>query len=154
MSKISKLIYFFVSIIFFIIFDLYFSELILNTLRFKLPENEVFDLIFVQNSGAAFSMFENSKVFLIGFSIIALVLILIYAVKNASKYSAIAGFWAAMLVAGISCNLYERMVFGYVRDFIKINFIEFPVFNISDVFINLSVFAIVIIIIKNNYLKK
>lgn len=154
MSKLSKIIYLFISIIFFTIFDLYLSERILNELRFKLPENNFLDLIFVQNTGAAFSIFENSKIFLIVFSIIAVALILIYAVKNITKYSAIAAFWTAMLVAGISSNLYERIAFGYVRDFIKLNFIEFPVFNISDIFINISVFALVVIIIKNNYLRK
>lgn len=154
MSKTSKIAYFFTSIIFFIIFDLFFSDLILNSLRFKTPENPVLDLIFVQNTGAAFSILENSKVFLIAFSLLAILLILFYAVKNAAKYSAIAGYWTAMLIAGISCNVYERIVFGYVRDFFKLNFINFPVFNISDIFINLSVFAIVVIIIKNNYLKK
>ncbi len=154
MSKLSKIIYFFISIVFFTAFDLYLSEQILNELRFKLPENNLFDLIFVQNTGAAFSIFENSKIFLIAFSVIALILIMIYVIKNISKYSAFAAFWTAMLVSGISCNLYERIAFGYVRDFIKLNFVEFPVFNISDIFINLSVFALVIIIIKNNYLKK
>ena len=38
---------------------------------------------------------------------------------------------------------------GYVRDFIKLNFINFPIFNISDIFINISVLAIMVIIIKN-----
>lgn len=154
MSKVSKIIYFFISIIFFTIFDLYLSEKILNELRFKLTENNVFDLIFVQNTGAAFSIFENSKIFLIVLSIIAITLILVYAFKNITKYSATAVFWTAMLVAGITCNLYERIAFGYVRDFIKLNFIDFPVFNISDIFINISVFALVVIIIKNNYLRK
>ena len=154
MSKLSKIIYFFVSIVFFILFDFYLSERILTELRFKLPENNLFDLIFVQNTGAAFSIFENSKIFLIAFSVVAIILILVYAIRNISKYSAVACFWTAMLVAGISCNLYERIAFGYVRDFIKINFIEFPVFNISDIFINISVLALVVIIIKNNYLKK
>ena len=59
-----------------------------------------------------------------------------------------------MLVAGISCNLFERISYGYVRDFIKLNFIDFPVFNISDIFINIGVLAIIIIIIKNKYIKK
>lgn len=154
MAKTSKLIYFFISIIFFVCFDLYLSEAILNSFRFSLPENNLFDLIFVQNSGAAFSMLENSREFLVAFSFIAVVLVLIYALKNASKFSTLAAFWAAMLIAGISCNLYERIAFGYVRDFIKLNFVNFPVFNISDIFINLSVFALVVIIIKNNYLKK
>ena len=154
MSKLSKIIYFFVSIVFFTIFDLYISERVLSEFRFKLPENNLFDLIFVQNTGAAFSIFENSKIFLIAFSIIAIILILIYVIKNITKYSAVASFWTAMLVAGISCNLYERIAFGYVRDFIKINFVEFPNFNISDIFINLSVIALVVIFIKNNYLRK
>lgn len=154
MSKLSKIIYFFVSIVFFTIFDLYLSERILKVFRFCLPENNFFDLIFVQNTGAAFSIFENSTVFLIVFSVAALILILIYVLKNVSKYSVFASLWTAMLVAGISCNLYERIAFGYVRDFIKLNFVEFPVFNISDIFINLSVLALVVIIIKNNYLRK
>jgi signal peptidase II len=154
MTKASKLAYFFVAIIFFTVFDLFFSDLILNSIRFTIPENPIIDLLFVQNTGAAFSILENSKVFLIAFSLIALCLILYYAIKNVSKYSVMAGFWAAMLVAGISCNVYERIVYGYVRDFLKLNFIDFPVFNISDIFINVSVLAIVIIIIKNNYIKK
>lgn len=154
MSKANKIAYLLISIIFFIVFDLYFSNLILTNLRFNFPQNPVLDLIFVQNTGAAFSILENSQMFLIIFSFFALGLILSYAIKNAEKFSAISAFWAAMLIAGITCNLYERIAFGFVRDFIKLNFIEFPVFNISDIFINISVLAIIIIIIKNKYIKK
>lgn len=153
MTKASKIAYLIITSIFLIIFDMYFSGIILNSLRFKLENNPVFDLIFVQNTGAAFNILENSKLFLILFSAVAIFIILFYAIKNASKYSAFAGFWAAMLIAGISCNMYERIAFGYVRDFFKLNFIEFPVFNISDIFINISVLAIIVIIIKNKYLK-
>lgn len=154
MSKTNKLLYFFISIIFFIFVDIYFSEFILGTLRFKAHENPIFDLIFVQNTGAAFSILENSQIFLIAFSLTAILLILFYAIRNAEKFSTLAGFWTAILVAGISCNVYERICFGYVRDFFKLNFINFPIFNISDIFINISVLAIIIIIIKNKYLKK
>ena len=153
MSKTGKISYFLIAIIFFIAFDVYFSNLILNTLRFSISENPILDLIFVQNTGAAFSILENSKLFLIIFSIVALGMILYYSIKNSEKFSTISAFWAAMLVAGISCNLYERIMFGYVRDFFKLNFIDFPVFNISDVFINIGVLAIIIIIIKNKYIK-
>lgn len=153
MNKKNKVIYFIISTIFFIIFDIYFSELILNSIRFTVSQNPILDLIFVQNTGAAFSILENSKLFLIVFSIIAILMILIYSIRNIEKFSAFAGFWAAMLIAGISCNLYERVSFGYVRDFFKLNFIDFPVFNISDIFINISVIALIIIIIKNKYLR-
>ena len=153
MSKTNKILYFFIAVIFFIIFDIYFSEYILNNLRFSTEANPIFELIFVQNTGAAFSLLEDSKIFLVSFSIISIILILIYVFKNAEKFSTIASFWAAMLVAGISCNLYERIYFGYVRDFFKLNFVNFPVFNISDIFINISVILLIIIIIKNKYLK-
>ncbi len=153
MSKISKIIYFFITIIFFSIFDLYFSELILSSLRFRVPENPFLDLIFIKNTGAAFSILEDSRLFLILFSVIAIILILVYSLRNMAKFSTIASFWSAMLITGIGCNLYERVAFGYVRDFFKLNFIDFPVFNISDIFINIGVFAIIIIIIKNKYLK-
>ena len=153
MSKKSKIIYFLMSTIFFICFDLFFSQLILDNLRYKIQENPIFDLIFVKNTGAAFNILENSQIFLIVFSIIAIALILIYVIIHAEKFSTFASFWAAMLVSGVACNLYERITLGYVRDFFKLNFIDFPVFNISDIFINIGVLAIIIIIIKNKYLR-
>lgn len=153
MSKQSKLAYFFISFLFFMSADLYFSAQVLKY-GYKLPENAVLDFVFIQNEGAAFNILQNYKLFLIAFSIIAICAIVFYIVKNIQKLRPIALFCTSILCAGIFCNLYERIVFGYVRDFIKLNFVDFPIFNISDIFINLSVFAIVIIIIKNNYFKK
>ena len=154
MSKTSKIIYFIISVIFFIVFDFYFSNLIIDSLRFTQQNNPLVDLIFVQNTGAAFSILENYTGFLISFAVIAILIILVYSARNAEKFSVFAGFWAAMLVAGVGCNLYERIAFGYVRDFFKLTFVDFPVFNISDMFINISVIALIVIIIKNKYLKK
>ena len=114
----------------------------------------MFDLIYVKNTVAAFSILEDYSAFLIIFSIIALLTVVCYMLRNIDKFSVFASFWAAMLVAGIGCNLYERIAFGYVRDFFKLKFIDFPVFNISDIFINISVLALIFIIIKNKYLKK
>ena len=114
-----------------------------------MPSNPVFDLIFIQNTGAAFSILENSKIFLISFSAFAILAMIIYLIKNIQKASTFAIFWASLLIAGVFCNMYERIAYGYVRDFFKLNFIDFPVFNISDIFINISVVAIVIIIITN-----
>ena len=153
MSKVSKIIYFFVTFLFFLISDFFFSEQILEK-GYKLPENPVFDLIFIKNQGAAFNILQGSRIFLIAFAAIAIAGIVIYVIKHVRKASGIAILFSSMLCAGIFCNMYERIVFGYVRDFIKLNFIDFAVFNISDIFINLSVFVIVIIIIKNNYIKK
>ena len=56
-------------------------------------------------------------------------------------------FFLAMLSAGIGGNLHERIALGFVRDYVELNFMEFPVFNISDIFINLGVIAIIITIL-------
>lgn len=153
MSKTSKIIYLIFSILFFTVFDLYFSELILNDLRFKVPDNGLISLISVQNTGAAFSILENSRMFLILFSIVAIIVIMSYIIRHARNFSVFAVYWTSMLIAGIACNLYERVAFGYVRDFFKLNFIDFPVFNISDMFINIGVISLIVIIVKNKYLK-
>lgn len=152
MSKKSKTVYFLISTLFFILFDLFFSNQILQRAN-DIPKNPIFDLIYVQNTGAAFNILQDAKLFLISFSVIAILWIIFYAIKNISKASVFALFWIAMLNAGIFCNAYERVIFGYVRDFFYLNFVNFPVFNISDIFINLSVFAIVIIIIRHNFKK-
>ena len=153
MNKNSKLAYLVITLLFFICFDIYFSNLLIDG-RTSFPGNSVLDIIYVQNTGAAFNIFENSTIFLIGFALMAIVLVLSYIIKNINKVSYFAVFGVSMLLAGIGCNMYERIAFGFVRDFLKLNFIDFPVFNISDIFINISVFALIIIIIKNKYLKK
>lgn len=152
MSKTSKIVYFIISIIFFSCFDMVLSDFVIKNAE-TFPQNSILDLIYIQNTGAAFSILQDARLFLICFSAAALLLIVICTIRKVKQTSAISLFWVALLVAGIFCNLYERISFGYVRDFFKLNFVNFPVFNISDIFINISVFAIVVIIIKHNFTK-
>jgi len=153
MSRKSKVIYLFISIVFFILLNCYASGFILNN-GYKLATNPIFSITFVQNQGAAFNIFEGYRIFLITFSITALILILFYAIKHIQKISTFGLFYTSMLISGIFNNTCERIIFGYVRDFIKLNFVEFPVFNISDVFINIGVLGMIFVILKNNYFKK
>lgn len=152
MAKVSKIIYLILSFLFFTLFNRFFSSIILD-FACNLPQNSLFDIVFVQNTGAAFSILEGSKIFLILFSLLAILCIVWYALKHIKNASVITVFWTALLISGIFCNLYERITLGYVIDFFKLNFINFPVFNISDIFINISVFAIVVIIVKHNFSK-
>lgn len=152
MSKNSKIIYLFITAIFFILFNLFLSDVILNN-GYKLVENSIFDLTFIKNQGAAFNLFDGYKVFLIIFAIIAITALIYYVIKQIEKISVFGLFFTSLLLSGIFNNMYERIIFGYVRDFIKLNFVDFPVFNISDIFINIGVFGIICIILKNSYLK-
>lgn len=153
MSKNSKIIYLFITTIFFILLNFFFSDIIMQN-GYKLTENPVFDITFIQNQGAAFNLFDGYKVFLVVFAILAFVFLIYYLIKQIEKISVIGLFFSSLLLSGIFNNMCERLMFGYVRDFIKLNFVDFPVFNLSDIFINIGVLGMIFIILKNNYFKK
>jgi len=153
MTKKSKIIYLFVSIIFFILLNGYMSDLIILN-AFKLPENPIFSITYVQNQGAAFNIFEGQRIFLIVFALAAISGMIFYIVKHINKFSGLGLFFASILTSGIFNNMIERTFMGYVRDFIKLNFVDFPVFNISDIFINIGVLGLIILIILRGHFRK
>lgn len=148
MRKLNKFIYFITSFSFLTCANIYFSNLIAE----KLANGWVFSncllkIVYVQNTGAAFSIMQDSTKFLIGLSIIALWVIFYYIIKNITNLSMKSIFFVSFLISGILGNLYERFFFGFVRDFFDLNFITFPIFNISDIFINIGVLGIIILIL-------
>ena len=76
----------------------------------------------VTNTGAAFGILKDSRIFLIVVSVVALFFIL--------KYFEYSPFAMGLLLGGCVGNLIDRLVFGYVIDFIDVGF--WPVFNIAD----------------------
>lgn len=148
MHKASKFIYFTVCYVFFIFTNLYLSQILVDKLvnGFALS-NPVFSLNYIKNTGAAFSILQDSRELLIILSMIALVLLALHVINHLKSISLKSCFFIALLSAGIAGNLHERIVFGYVRDYFQLNFINFPVFNISDIFINIGVIALIILIL-------
>ena len=147
-NKLSKLLYFIVCFVFFLISDLYLSKIFYkNITRGFAFSSKVVALTFVKNTGAAFNIFPNAREFLIILSVVVLTLLFLYVIKNLKSIWMKEIFLISLLCAGIAGNLHERIVLGYVRDFFQLKFINFPVFNISDIFINISVIALIIIIL-------
>lgn len=147
-NKLSKLLYFIVCFVFFLISDLYLSKILYqNITRGFAFSSKVVALTFVKNTGAAFNIFPNAREFLIILSVVVLTLLFLYVIKNLKSIWMKEIFLISLLCAGIAGNLHERIVLGYVRDFFQLKFINFPVFNISDIFINISVIALIIIIL-------
>lgn len=150
-KKISKYFYFSVCFAFFVFLTLYLSDFIVSQLLHGFSySNAVFSLNYVENTGAAFSLLKDSRELLIIVSVAAICAIIGYIMKNVSRISMKAIFFLSMLSAGIGGNLHERIALGFVRDYIQLNFIDFPVFNISDIFINIGVIAIIIMLLKKN----
>lgn len=148
MEKTSKFIYFVICYVFFIFTDLYLSNILVDKLihGYRLS-NPVFSLNYIKNTGAAFSILQNSRELLIILSMVALVLLALHVIHHLKSISLKTCFFIALLSAGIAGNLHERIIYGYVRDYFQLNFINFPVFNISDILINIGVIALIIMIL-------
>lgn len=116
-----------------------------NTIDFKL-----FQIDYIKNYGAAFSLFHTHTSFLITISIVILFVTLFYIFSNLDKFTKSDFFFSSLLCAGIICNLAERLCDGYVTDYIRLNFIAFPIFNISDMFICLGAFVLICNILFSN----
>jgi signal peptidase II len=101
----------------------------------------------VQNSGAAFSIFQNGRVFFIIVAIIVSILIIYYAPRLS------AGDWVSRLALGLQLagalgNLIDRLRQGFATDFIhlqipQINF-DWPVSNVADICIVTGVIVLIV----------
>jgi signal peptidase II len=112
--------------------------------------SNVLYLTYVKNTGAAWSILQGKQILLIILAIMVLIFLikLIYN-SNLSKYEFM-GY--LLIISGVLGNLIDRIVHGYVIDFIGIyifNYV-FPIFNISDMAIVIGVSIFIIDIIRGN----
>ena len=102
----------------------------------------IFTITFVRNYGAAFNIFSGSRIFLSFISIISTIILFYFIFRKENKL--INNYGLSFILAGSIGNGIDRIINGYVIDFIQIKFINFPVFNIADIVINLGVLILII----------
>lgn len=90
-----------------------------------------------ENTGASFGIFKGKTTALIIVTAIALVVLIVYMFLN-KKDNKFMRVCFIMILGGGLGNLFDRIFIGYVRDFIRFDFIKFPVFNIADSFITIG----------------
>jgi signal peptidase II len=88
------------------------------------------DLTYIHNYGAAFSILQNKQTFLITFTGIAMVAIILYVIRQGNKLPRAEVAALGLIVAGGLGNLVDRVMRGYVVDFLNIYIL--PVFNVAD----------------------
>ena len=147
-SSVGKYLFLTFSFIFWIFLALFSSKLIVDNLTSGHHySNIVFNLHYLKNSGAACSLLQNAREFLIIVSIVATTFLFMFVHNNIRSIHYISISFIALLSAGIMSNCHERIVLGFVRDYIQLNFINFPIFNVADIFITIGVIALIIILL-------
>ena len=139
MINIPQKKFYFLSLSFFIILIDQFSKYLIF-LNYKTLVNKdflLFKLDFIKNYGAAFNIFSGSRIFL---SIISIIfsIIIIYLILRRNSISQYDLYSYSFILGGTVGNGIDRIVKGYVIDFINLNIITFPVFNIADISINIG----------------
>ena len=116
---------------------------------FILLMDQITKHLMLNNYGAAFNIFSGSRVFLSLISIFFSIL-LIYLIFRKNTLNLFDLYSYSFILGGTIGNGIDRIYRGFVIDFINLNIINFPVFNIADISINIGFIILLYNIFKNN----
>lgn len=110
--------------------------------------NNFFSITYVRNNGAAWSILSGNRLLLIIVSLLALILIYLYFIKN-QKLTKLENFSYGLLIGGTIGNLIDRIIRGYVIDYLDFKTFNynFPVFNLADICIVIGVILVCVSLI-------
>lgn len=108
----------------------------------------VFEFRYLENRGAAFGMLQGQRVFFLFTSVIVL-LVVIYLLGHMSKEKR---YWPIRLIAicilsGAWGNMIDRLCLGYVVDFFYFRLIDFPIFNVADIYVSVGTAVLVVLML-------
>ncbi len=146
-----------VALFFIVPFIFVVDRLLKNQVLERLPDGHsvpvikgVFHLTRVHNTGAAFGLMRGYAEFLVFVAVASILLLGVYVWRRFVRQQAISTLTAVALllvVAGALGNLYDRLVYGYVIDFL--DFRVWPVFNPADVSISCGLILLACILFSS-----
>lgn len=98
----------------------------------------ILDITYVQNTGAAFSIFSNSYIFLLIIRLSIVCCITVFLLFSYRKIDLFIRYSLYLILAGALGNVVDQIIFKYVRDMFSFAFIEFAVFNVTDIYITVG----------------
>ena len=101
---------------------------------------DILHITYITNTGSAFGLFKDLNLLFI-FVSIAVIIFLAYFLKNIKEESKLEYVFFGLLLGGIIGNLMDRLMLGHVIDFI--DFRIWPVFNLADSFVTISVIGLI-----------
>ena len=106
--------------------------------------NGILEFNYLENKGAAFGLLQNQKYFFIFIALVffaVIVFVLVNAPMERKYYSM--HFLLVMIAAGAVGNMIDRVRYNYVVDFIYLVCIEFPIFNVADIYVTVATVILV-----------
>ena len=108
----------------------------------------VFRLYYLENRGSAFGMMQNQQIFFIIFTVIILAVIAyIYHKTPVTARMLPARLVMILLTAGAIGNLIDRVRQSFVVDFFYFELIDFPIFNVADIYVTVSAFLLILLVL-------
>ena len=107
----------------------------------------IFELHYLENRGAAFGILQGKKAFFIIFTILVLAFIAYIYLKripDEKKFRLLDGI-CILFFAGALGNFIDRVFRNYVVDFFYFKLIDFPIFNVADIYVTVAAFAMIIL---------
>ena len=108
----------------------------------------VLSLHYLENRGAAFGVFQNRQgaFFILTVVILAFILYVLWRMPVTKKYLPVR-ILCFFLTSGALGNLIDRIRFKYVIDFIYFSLIDFPVFNVADIYVIVSMIVLLLLVL-------
>ncbi len=108
----------------------------------------VFELQYLENRGSAFGLLQGQRVFFVVMAGLMVFIIpyVYYRIPLTRR------FWylrviACLFLAGAVGNAVDRLIHGYVIDFFYFSLIDFPIFNVADIYVTASTFLLIILML-------
>lgn len=134
-----------------ILFDQWTKLLAVTHLKNKKPFvvlEGIFQLRYLENRGAAFGMMQGKQTFFILISLAACMVIgyIYFKLPWKKRFHPLRGS-ALFIAAGAVGNLIDRCVRGYVVDFFYFELIDFPIFNVADIYVTCATVLLAVLIL-------
>lgn len=134
-----------------IIFDQWTKALAVANLMNQEPFvliDGVFQLHYLENRGAAFGMMQGKQSFFIIMSLAACLIIgwLYFKLPWKKRFHPLRGS-LLFIAAGAVGNLIDRILLGYVVDFFYFELIDFPIFNVADIYVTCATVLLAVLIL-------
>lgn len=105
------------------------------------------NLTYLENRGAAFGILQDKRILFVILTIAIVLYLLYYFITNLKSNPLVLNIAFSLIISGALGNFYDRLFQGYVVDFLEFAFVDFPVFNVADVFVTVGCGLLIIYIL-------